>query len=303
MKILVLLGGDSPEREVSLRSAKSVIKALEDLGREYAVFDPILGLDELKQACKGYDIVLPILHGKNGEDGVIQDVLEEVGVKYLGASGAVSRITIDKVKTHQTLEPKGILMPKYEVVNADQFYSSELSKKPFVLKPITGGSSIDTVIVRNNNAEQRKKVKEVLNKYDKMLLEELVEGLEIAAPVLGNKALPVINVVPPDGEEFDYENKYNGKTQEICPVPNSILNTEIQQQVTDIAVSAHKILGVDHLSRSEFIVTKEGKIYMLELNTIPGLTSESLYPKGARAAGLSMSELVEQFVNMTLGVA
>lgn len=298
MKVLVLHGGDSPEREVSFRSALSVINGLKELGVDYETYDPIEGLNGLASACKGCDIVLPILHGKNGEDGVIQDALDEIGIKYLGADGNVSRVTIDKVKTHEVLEENGINMPNYEVVNKQSFTDSALINKPFVIKPISGGSSIDTVIVRKITQEKTDLALEKLNLYETMLLEELIEGVEISAPVLEDTALPVIYIQPPEGGEFDYINKYNGKSMEVCPAPENIISGKLQKEVQAIVERAHKILGVRHLSRSEFIVTKNGQIYMLELNTIPGLTDASLFPKGALARGLSMSDLVDKFVKM-----
>jgi len=298
MRVLVLHGGDSPERAVSFRSAKSVTKALADIGVEFDVFDPLEGLDALKKACQGYDVVLPILHGKNGEDGVVQDVLDEAGARYLGADGAVSRITIDKLKTHEALELRGIKMPRYQIVDSSTFEKCPLTSQPFVLKPLKGGSSIDTVIARDVTEAKLSTCREVLGKYDQMLLEELIDGIEISAPVLDKTSLPLINIVPPDGGEFDYENKYNGKSQEICPVPAETVSIDKQNEIQKIVLKAHEILGVRHFSRSEFIIRSDGSVYMLELNTIPGLTEESLYPKGAAAAGVSMSDLVEKFINM-----
>jgi D-alanine-D-alanine ligase len=298
MKVLVLHGGDSPEREVSFRSAKSVIHGLEAIGVAYQTYDPLNGLDGLKQACKGCDIVLPILHGKNGEDGVVQDALDDIGIRYLGADGKVSRITIDKVKTHEVLEANGIKMPRYEVVTKDSFSKSILSSKPYVLKPIFGGSSIDTVIVRQITNEKTKLSLDKLDNYQSMLLEELIDGIEISAPVLDQTALPVIYIQPPEGGEFDYLNKYNGKSLEICPAPVDKVSEKIQKEIQSIVENAHKILSVRHLSRSEFIVDSNNQIYMLELNTIPGLTDASLFPKGASAVGINMNDLVDKFVKM-----
>lgn len=298
MKILVLQGGDSPEREVSLRSASSVIKALKQLGLDYSVCDPKDNMVGLKKACQEADLVLPIMHGINGEDGVVQDFLDSLSVKYLGADARVSRITFDKYETHKELEKIAIQMPEYELVNKNSFTECILSKKPYVLKPICGGSSIDTLIIRNNVDQSIGKARAVLEKYDEMLLEELIDGIEVSAPVLGSTALPLIQIVPPAGEEFDYENKYNGASQEICPLPTNVLSGEVQNTIKKTVLRAHEHLGVRHLSRSEFMIDKDGRIFMLELNTIPGLTDASLYPKSALVAGYDMPKLILEFIKM-----
>src|SRR5439155_118541 len=125
-------------------------------------------------------------------------------------------------------------------------------------------------------------------KYDQMLLEELIEGVEITVPVLGDKALPVVEIVPPEGGEFDYDNKYNGRTQEICPARS--ISAKTQEQAQRLAERIHRLAGARHLSRTDLMVSADGKLYVLEINTIPGLTAQSLIPKSAAAAGLSWKQ-------------
>jgi D-alanine-D-alanine ligase len=129
-----------------------------------------------------------------------------------------------------------------------------------------------------------------------MLLEELIEGTEITVPILGDQALPVIEIIPPQGKEFDYENKYNGTTQELCPPQH--VSAEKQQEAQRLAEKIHKAAGVRHLSRTDIIIDENGKLWVLELNTIPGLTDQSLFPKAAAAAGINMQQLMQKFLDM-----
>jgi D-alanine-D-alanine ligase len=297
MKILLLEGGDSSEREVSFKSAKSVKEALLANGHKVYAYDPQKGFSGLKQFVGKVDVVFPIMHGENCEDGVIQAELEKLGFKFLGADSKVSNLCFDKVAFKKAADKLNILMPKGEVVTAKSFNSSKFRNSPFVLKPINGGSSIDAFIVRNPS-ELPIGINQAFKKYKKMLLEELITGIEVNIAVLDNKALPVIEIIPPTDGEFDFENKYNGKSQEICPPKN--VSLELQKKAQKITETIHDGLGVRHLSRSDFIIDKDENIYTLEINTIPGMTDQSLYPKEAKAAGISMEQLVEKFVELAV---
>jgi D-alanine--D-alanine ligase len=134
-----------------------------------------------------------------------------------------------------------------------------------------------------------------------MLAEELINGIEITVPILGGKALPVVAIFPPENEEFDLDNKYNGRTKEVCPVTNEILSENLQKEAMDIALTAHNAVGARHLSRVDMIVSADNKIVVLEINTMPGLTTQSLYPKSAEAAGLNFEQLVKTFVQISCG--
>jgi D-alanine-D-alanine ligase len=296
MRILVLAGGTSNEREVSLRSGKCVVDALKKSDHEVFQYDPEVGLHGIAEYKNRVDAVFPILHGEGGEDGSIQTVLEEYGLKFLGASSSVSRLCSNKADFKSELQKLGILSPPGEVVTAESIQSSPLMNESFVLKPIDGGSSIDVVIARDPLHIQDD-IGALFKKYPQMLLEKLIVGTEITVPVLGNTALPVIEIIPPEGNEFDYENKYNGKTQELCP-PISV-SKSLQKQAQRIAEEIHNKLGVRHFSRIDFMISNNGDVYALELNTIPGLTDQSLFPKSAQAAGMTMPDLVDEFVQMT----
>lgn len=293
MKVLVLLGGDSPEREVSLRSGKAVTEALESAGHQVTEYDPADGYTGLKQFTGKIDCVFPILHGKGGEDGEVQEQLEKLGFKFLGADSDASRLCFDKVKFKKLLDKLSIKTPEFEIVDADSFTSSALIKEPYVLKPIDGGSSIDTFIIRD---PAQTIDMSSFDRHPKMLLEQLIEGSEITVPVLGEVALPVIEIIPPDGGEFDFENKYNGATQEICPPQH--ISDDNQRKAQLIAEQVHKAAGVRHLSRTDIIIDKDNRHWVLELNTMPGMTGQSLYPKAAAFAGIDMRQLVGQFLDM-----
>jgi len=294
MKVLVLLGGDSPEREVSLRSGEAVSDALRSNGHTVFEYDPNQGYKGLDEFIDKVDVVLPILHGKGGEDGEVQKELEARNFKFLGADAKASRLCFDKVALKEMLNKLSILTPKSEVVTKDKFEGSSIKAAgKYVLKPIEGGSTIDAFIANGSTDHVDTSI---FDKYPQMLLEELIEGNEITVPVLGTKALPVIEIIPPAGEDFDYDNKYNGATQEICPPVN--VAKELQKEAQAIAEQLHIAAGVKHLSRTDIIVDKTGKLWVLEINTIPGLTDQSLFPKSALAAGISFAQLVEQLTEM-----
>jgi D-alanine-D-alanine ligase len=295
MKVLVLGGGDSTEREVSLRSAAGVRAACEHLGYEVGYFDPQGRMDELVERAKGYDVVLPILHGGSGENGEVQKRLEASGVAFLGAGSASSALCFDKVRTKELLRKNGILTPDSEVVTAKTLAQSKLAARPFVLKPVEDGSSVDLMVVRKLPYDTAL-AQEMLGWHKQMLLEELIEGIEITVPVLGDSALPAVEIIPPEGGEFDYENKYNGATAELCPPQH--VPAKVQVEAVRIAEQVHKLTGARHLSRVDIMVAPDDELYVLEINTIPGLTDQSLFPKGAAAAGLDFDKMVRRLVEL-----
>lgn len=296
MKILVLQGGISPEREVSFRSAANVSEALNKAGFQVQSYDPAEGTEKLLELAKSVDIVFPVLHGVGGEDGTLQKLFEENNVKFLGSNSIACQNTLDKSKFYKICQEDSIKIPDTAVVDKSSFINSSLSKKPFVLKPINGGSAIDTFIQRTVPGDFSIFDK-VFEKYDMMILQELIVGIEITDGILGDKALPVVEIVPPLGEEFDFENRYNGKSQELCPPEN--IDEKTQKEIQNIALKVHQTLSARHLSRVDMVVGND-EIYVLELNSIPGLTQTSLYPKEAAAIGLSMEDLVKEFVRLTL---
>jgi D-alanine-D-alanine ligase len=297
-RVLVLAGGTSDEREVSLRSGNAVVSALTDAGHSVTQADPADGLEALRTKLEGVDVVFPALHGAGGEDGVIQAWLESHQVAFVGAGSQASALCFDKWRFKEAMSKTDIQMPAGELVDKDSLWQSVLTIAPFVLKPYDGGSSIDTFIVHVPSEAPRQAITEAFSRHQKMLLEPLVAGREITVGVLGDVALPVIEIIPPADKEFDYENKYNGLTQELCP-PKTI-SQAAQKQAQALALEAHEAAGCRHLSRSDFIVTDDDELYLLETNTLPGMTEASLLPKAAAAYGLSMPQLCDKLVQLAL---
>ena len=295
MKVVVLCGGTSDEREVSLRSGANVERALTKAGHAVAVADPkLISLSELHDVCRANDVVFIALHGKGGEDGSLQQMLEDWHVPYVGSDSKSSELCISKKNMRNLATKNDFTIPSGAVVSFEQYEQDSLTKKPYVIKPDIGGSSIDTFIVRNPEKFDANTLRQVFEKYGNMILEELITGTEITVGVLGTEPLPVIEIIPPQNQEFDYENKYNGQTQELCP---PVHVSEIDQKAAqELAIRTHKIFGCRHMSRSDFILTPTGELYFLDINTIPGLTEQSLLPKAARQAGLDMPALVNSLV-------
>ena len=295
MNVLVIYGGDSSERDISLMSGANVGEALKEAGHTVSYFDPAAGLFTLSKALKGIDVVFPILHGKGGEDGVIQHALELENVPYVGSGSEVSAACFDKWRTIQIA--KQITFPETELVSRETIHDSVLLKKPYVIKPRAEGSSVDTFIVHDPKDFDISKLDEVFDKYDdELLIEECIAGQEITVPVLGDIALPVVEIIPPEGKEFDFTNKYNGATTENCPP--LFVAKDLQKQAQAIALTLHNTMKCRHFSRTDMIIDTKGQIYVLEINTLPGMTKESLFPRAAKAAGMSAPELMDRLVTL-----
>jgi D-alanine-D-alanine ligase len=295
MKILVLGGGASNEREVSLRSAAAVTKALRTAGYIVEQRDPAEGLTILNNLAPG-TIVFPILHGKGSEDGTIQRELETRQLPFLGSDSSASATCFDKWLARQAMQAACLPVAKGELVTKDSYLSSSLASKPHVLKVTDGGSSLGTYVIKDPLTVDPLKVNEIFALSDKVLVEEMIFGIEITVPILDDIALPVIEIrIPADGE-FDYENKYNGASEELCP-PVSI-NDEVQHKAQNLALEIHKLLKCRHLSRADMIVRPDNELVILETNTMPGMTDQSLYPKSAQAAGLDFPALCRRFVEL-----
>lgn len=300
-RILVLQGGRSGEHEVSLRSAASVITQLQALGFEVHVADPSEAAFDLERLAADCDVVLPIIHGADGEDGVWQKRLEAMRKPFLGSGSDTCALTFNKAAYRDFVTAYGVRMAAGETVDRGQFKTSTLRQKPYVLKPVDGGSSVDTVIVHVlDDAPDEAYFDGLFAKYPTMLLEALIEGQELTVGVMDDQPLPVILIVPPSDETFDYENKYNGRTQEIVDPPQ--LSNETKQKAQELALQVHQLTGCRHLSRTDMILAPNGELYVLETNTIPGMTDQSLFPKAAAAAGYDMQALAKCFVALAKGV-
>lgn len=276
-----------------MRSGAAVVAALERAGHGIQQLDPAQELDA--DILQKADVVFPVLHGKGGEDGEIQKQLDNLGVAYVGSGVESSQLCFDKWRYKQFIQTHGLPTPAGKLVAQDEFWASELIKQPFVLKPNDGGSSVDTIIHRQGEINKGE-VTDIYTRHGGMLLEALIEGTEITVSILETQALPVIEIIPPADGEFDYENKYNGRTQELCPPQH--VSQVIQDQAKDLALQAHSICGCRDFSRTDIMVTPQGELQLLETNTIPGMTDQSLFPKAAATAGISFEQLVDQLVQM-----
>lgn len=296
MHYLILGGGISPEKSVSQRSAKAVQQALEALGHTVTYLDPEgVSSEELIRTAKSCDGVFPILHGVGGEDGSIQALFEQAHVPYFGPRPEACYATFDKAEFKRLLEKEGLPTPRWNIISADQLKDEPLAEQPFVLKPISGGSSIDTFIIRSLPYDAAP-LKEALSRYGTMLIEELIEGDEVTVGILEDVALPVIEIIPPSNQDFDYENKYNGATQELCPPQH--ISEEVQAAAQKLALEAHLLTKCHALSRTDILINKDGELFVIDTNTIPGLTGQSLFPKAAAVAGYSWTELVKKFTQL-----
>ncbi len=297
MKIVVLGGGNSPERTISLRSAAAVTDSLRTAGFEVQQIDTAAGLsvlEDINHSC----IVFPILHGAGGEDGTVQAELEKQAIPYLGTSSEASRTCFDKYLTREALKTKGLPVANGYLVTAGTYQSNKLRHQPHVIKAVGGGSSLGTLVVRDPDAFNIASLDEVFKVSEQAIVEELVEGTEVTIPILDDRALPVIEIQPPEAGEFDYENKYNGQTRELCP-PVSLTEL-VQRRAQNLGEQVHNALGARHLSRVDMIIRPSGDPVILEINTIPGMTDQSLYPKSAAVAGITFPELMKEFVQLVV---
>ncbi len=295
--VAVLMGGVSGERAVSLRSGTALCQALAARGFApvpidyHGTFAP-----HREQLCR-VDVVVPALHGSGGEDGTVQAELEALGVAFVGSGSYASALCMDKWRYKQHLA--GYLpTPDGELVNLDTLWHSALVHAPFVLKPNDGGSSIDTIIVTDPGAVDPARIAAAFARNPTMLLERLVAGTEITVGVLGGQALPVVEIIPPPGGVFDYTNKYNGQSRELCPPAG--VPAPVQDRAQDMALLAHRRCGCRDLSRTDLIVDPAGDLYVLETNTLPGMTRDSLFPRAAAVAGLDMGDVAVTLVQMAL---
>lgn len=288
MKVAVLYGGLSREREISIKSGKRVAEALKKK-HEVTLFDVnenfIYKLNELKK----FDAIFVALHGQFGEDGTVQGILEYIGVPYTGSGVTASSICFDKLLSYELLKDK-ICVPKYSVITKPTKYSPY--GFPCFIKPRKEGSSIGSHICHNEE-ELFKYSNMELKLYEDMILMEYIKGRELTVSIIEMegkpKALPILELKPKK-EFYDFEAKYTkGLTEFIIPAP---LSGEEEEKVISSSLKAYSILGCSSFGRVDGIL-KDGKFYFLELNSIPGLTETSDLPASAKAYGLSFEELVE----------
>ena len=297
LRIAVLCGGDSPEREVSLRSGAGIHRALRERGWR-ADLVAVAGYDGLPQRLAPYPVIFNIIHGGAGEDGTLQLLFDLLGKAYVGSGPLASALAMDKLETKKTLASKGIPVPKgfaLDPENREELLPKlpeELSP-PVVVKPRGQGSSVGLRLVREMG-ELPEAVDEVMKGFESVLVEEFIPGRELTVGVLekedGLLVLPPLELRP-QGELFDWEAKYTpGQCDFLCPAP---LDPDREARVREVAAEAFRALGCRDLVRVDIRLAPDGTPYVLELNTLPGMTEMSTFPRMAAAAGMSYGELVE----------
>ena len=290
MKILVLAGGSSSEREVSLESGRCVADALLGNRHDVQTVDPAV-VDVTSLNAAEWDVAIPMVHGTGGEDGALQSQLDEIGLTYVGSSAAASELTFDKIRTNSLLHQHGIRVAASRVVHAHETADEHLHAilqlgLPIVTKPPRQGSSVGVSIVQDQS-HIASALSDAFRYDDECLVETFIAGREVTVPVIDGRVFPVIEIRPAAGW-YDYAAKYQDDRTEYRVEP-----VDIPADVAETAVKACEVCGVTGIARVDFRIAEDGRAYLLEVNTIPGMTSHSLVPKSAAAVGLSLAEVCE----------
>lgn len=316
-KIALLAGGVSGEREISLKTGEEIYRALDKNKYEIARYDPKTDLRRFFiDAIDGkFDLVFPALHGPFGEDGKLQGMLDILGVPYVFSGTLASALAMDKYKTKIMARnlniriPKDIVLTKASVtqhIDDSERYDLgdiiETLSLPVVIKPNGSGSSLG-ITIANDKSELKKGIRRAFSHDKDILLEQRVRGRELTVAVIGcggnAEALPIIEIVPKISAWFDYRAKYEaGGSEEICPAR---IPKKIERKVRDLSLRVYAAIGCKDAARADFIWEEEtGFVYFLEINTIPGMTAESLVPKAARAAGMTFSQFLDKLIEGAL---
>ena len=299
MKVSVLMGGTSAEREVSLKTGKAVLKACLDLGHEAIPVVFSGDYNSILNDLKHSDIVFNALHGTVGEDGTIQAWLDKNNIVYTGSGSKSSKLCMNKNQCKKIVRKNNYLTPAWHNFNNNVKKTDELIKSigfPCIVKPNSQGSTFGLSIVNDKN-ELTAAVKLAREYDDVTLIEEYIAGREITVGILGDKALPIIEIIP-DHQLYDYECKYSpGMSQYICPAD---IGANTEKQIKEDSVKIFKLLGCSGYGRLDFLLDKNNRHFFLELNTLPGMTSTSLLPISAEKSGKSFTELVDVIIRRSI---
>ncbi|NVM21290.1 MAG: D-alanine--D-alanine ligase [Desulfobacterales bacterium] len=304
LNVALLSGGISSERDVSIKSGNQVYEALDKAKYDVMRYDPAADLGKLVADASRVDVAFIVLHGPYGEDGTVQGLLDLLHIPYQGSGVLGSALAMDKCTAKRLYKEAGLPVPAFEALARGQAYEPQsLAKKPgfpLVVKPRYGGSSIGASVVQT--PEQLPEALDRAFEYDhEVILEAYLEGTEITGGVLGNdelEMLPVVEIIPESGYTFfDYEAKYvEGATSEICPAR---ISQTLSERARSHAVTAHQALCCRGYSRTDMIIHNE-IIYVLETNTIPGMTPVSLFPLAAKTAGFSFGRLLDRLIELAM---
>ena len=294
-KIAVLMGGPGSERDVSMATGKGVAKALRSLGADVSEVD-VKGADfELPD---GVELAFIALHGTFGEDGQVQKILEDRGVAYTGEGVAESELAFDKIRSKDAFREHGVPTPYWQIVTLGQRPTIPI---PFVIKAPRQGSTVGVHIIRNEREVDAAMAD--ASKYDReLLVEKFVPGRELTIGILGDQALPIIEIIPKGGF-YDFTNKYpflnpsaGGGAEHVCPAQ---IPDEQTRTIQELALRAHRALGLQVYSRVDIMLPEEGEPSVLEVNTIPGMTEASLLPEAAAVAGIGYPELCARIIELS----
>ena len=296
-KIAVLMGGPGNERKVSLASGAGVATALRGLGADVTEVD-VAGSELALPA--GIEIAFNVIHGTFGEDGQVQRILEARGVRYTGEGVTGSEIAIDKIATKQRFLERGVPTAAFEILRDGAPPTLHL---PYVVKAPREGSSVGVYIVRDA-AKVADTMREAWPFGRELLVEQFIRGRELTVGIIGDQALPVVEIRPKKADEFyDFANKYNflnpqaAGADHFCPAP---LSAEVTRRVQEVALAAKRALDLEVYSRVDVLLTADDEPFVLEINTIPGMTPVSLLPEAAAAAGISYAELCARVIELSL---
>ena len=293
MKIGILIGGDSSEREVSIASGRSIENACIALGHEVVRLDPKDGLEKIKSFLLKVDLVFNGLHGGDGENGKISKYLEDLGVLFTGSDSISSEICMNKDKAKRIAANNNVLTPEWVLVT-NEALSGNIGQLnfPIVVKPNDQGSTLGLSII--NSKSQLKGAFKVANSFAySVMYEQHIQGREITCSIVGNIAYPIVEIIPKH-EIYDYECKYTkGMSKYICPAE---INKNISSKIKEISLKIHKLLGCRHYSRVDFLLDRNNDPWFLEINTLPGMTETSLLPKSLESAGVNFNQIIEKII-------
>lgn len=290
MRVTVLYGGPSAEREVSLVSGKAVIEGLRSMGHE--VFGSDVSPSDLAGLDRPADVIFPVLHGQFGESGELQEILEQRGLPFVGSGSRASRLGMNKVETKRAWERAGLPTPPYEVLTNESPKLKSI-KAPCAVKAFDSGSSIDVFICKTDDAA-REAVAAVLKKHGRVLVEQFIKGPELTVGLLEERPLAPIRIVP-KREFFDYEAKYKANDTEHRFELG--LPAELVERCGELARHANEVVAARDLARVDIMIDERtNNPYLLEINTLPGFTPKSLLPEAAKHAGIDFGPLVDRLV-------
>lgn len=290
MRITVLHGGPSAEREVSLVSGKAVIEGLRAAGHD--VFPSDISPDDLSGLDHPADVIFPVLHGQFGESGELQEILEQRGLPFVGSGSAASRLGIDKAQTKQAWERAHLPTPRWQYFSADDLENAQKIEIPCVVKAIDSGSSIDVYICKTP-AELQSAIETITQRHRVVLIEQFIDGPELTVGLLEEQPLAPIRIVPKRAF-FDYEAKYRATDTEHrfdTGLPPAVVD-----RCRELARRANDVIGARDLARVDIMLDTRNNPYLLEINTLPGFTPKSLLPEAAAHAGIPFPQLVDRLV-------